>query len=123
MAQLTFGVAGAFAALWFAVHLFIGGKQIARPLIEASNLNPVVRHTQYLCWHFTTVAITGMAIFFGLAVVTGTVAFATSGTLLAAGFFLVGVGLVISLGESHVRLPQGWLFLPVAALGFAGHFL
>ena len=47
----------AFAALWFVVHLILGGRQIARPLVEAQSLNPVVRHTQYLCWHFTTVAI------------------------------------------------------------------
>ncbi len=123
MTELIFGAAGAFAALWFAVHLILGGRQIARPLVEAQALNPVVRHTQYLCWHFTTVAIAGMAIFFGIAAVTGTIAFATSATLLAAGFFVVGVGLVMSLGESHARLPQGWLFLPVAALGLAGHLI
>ena len=123
MSDLVFAAAGAVAALWFAVHLIIGGRQIARPLVEAQTLEPVVRHTQYLCWHFTTVAIAGMAIFFGIAAMTGTVAYATSATLLAAGFFVVGVGLVVSLGESHARLPQGWLFLPVAALGLAGHFV
>jgi len=123
MADLVFGAAGAFAALWFAIHLFVGGQQIARPLVETQALKPVVRHTQYLCWHFTTVAIAGMAIFFCMAPVTGTIAFATSATLLAGGFFVVGVGLVISLGESHARLPQGWLFLPVAALGLLGHFI
>ena len=123
MSQILFGTAGALAALWFAVHLFVGGRQIARPLVNAASLDPVVRHTQYLCWHFTTVAIAGMAIFFGIAAMSGSIAFATSATLLAAGFFLVGVGLVVSLGESHARLPQGWLFLPVAALGVVGHLL
>lgn len=122
MTHLIFGAAGGFAALWFIVHLFVGGRQIARPLVEAHGLNPVVRHTQYLCWHFTTVAIAGMAVFFGIAAGGGTIAFATSATILAAGFFLVGVGLVVSLGESHTRLPQGWLFLPVAVLGLVGHF-
>jgi len=123
MAELAFAAAGAFAALWFAVHLFVGGRQIARPLVEAQGLDPVVRHTQYLCWHFTTVTIAGMAIFFGIAAVSGTVAFATSATLLAAGFFIVGVGLVMSLGENHAQLPQGWLFLPVAVFGSIGHFV
>ena len=123
MSQILFGTAGALAALWCAVHLFVGGHQIARPLVNAESLDPVVRHTQYLCWHFTTVAIAGMAIFFGIAATSGSIAFATSATLLAVGFFLVGVGLMVSLGESHARLPQGWLFLPVAALGVAGHLL
>ena len=123
MTNLIFGAAGALAALWFVVHLFIGGRQIARPLLEAHTLNPLVRHTQYLCWHFTTVAIAGMAIFFGMAAMTGTTAFATSATVLAGGFVVAGVGLVVSLGESHARLPQGWLFLPVAALGVMGHLI
>ncbi|MEL6201689.1 MAG: hypothetical protein AAFR39_04950 [Pseudomonadota bacterium] len=123
MTQLMFGTAGVIAALWFAIHLLVGGQQIARPLVKAQDLEPIVKHTQYLCWHFTTVAIAGMAIFFGIAALSGTVAFATAATLLAAGFFFVGVGLVVSLGESHGRLPQGWLFLPVAALGFAGHLV
>ncbi|MEM6409802.1 MAG: hypothetical protein AAF700_15495, partial [Pseudomonadota bacterium] len=61
MENTLFAVAGALAAIWLAVHFFIGGRQIARPLIEAGALPSVVRHTQYLCWHFTTVAIACMA--------------------------------------------------------------
>jgi hypothetical protein len=57
--------------IWLAVHTFVGGRQIARPLVEAVELPPVVRHTQYLCWHFTTVAIACMAVFFLVAAITG----------------------------------------------------
>lgn len=120
MESILFGSAGALAAIWLAVHTFVGGRQIARPLLEATELPPVVRHTQYLCWHFTTVAIAAMAAFFLLAATTGLTAYATSATVLALGFLVVGVGLVFSLGEAHARLPQGWLFLPVAGLGLAG---
>ncbi len=118
-----FGAAGAIASIWLAIHTIVGGRQIARPLVEAVELSPVVRHTQYLCWHFTTVAIACMVLLFLLAAITGITAYAISATVLAVGFFLVGVGLVIALGESHVRLPQGWLFLPVAGLGLAGLLL
>ncbi len=123
MQDLLFGAAGGLAAIWLIVHTVVGGRQIARPLVEATALSPVVRHTQYLCWHFTTVAIACMAGLFLLAVLSGIAAYATSATLLAAGFFCVGVGLVVALGESHARLPQGWLFLPVAGLGLAGHLI
>jgi len=123
MGSILFGFAGALAALWLAVHTFIGGRQIARPIVQAKELSPVVRHTQYLCWHFTTVAIAAMAASFFLAAATGLTAYATSATILAMGFFVVGVGLVLSLGEAHARLPQGWLFLPVAGLGLAGLLL
>jgi hypothetical protein len=120
MDDILFGAAGGLAAIWLAVHTFVGGRQIARPLVEAVELPPVVRHTQYLCWHFTTVAIACMAVFFLVAAITGIAAYATAATVLALGFFVVGVGLVVALGESHARLPQGWLFLPVAGLGMAG---
>ncbi len=120
MESTLFASAGCLAAIWLAVHTFVGGRQIARPLVASTELPPVVRHTQYLCWHFTTVAIACMATLFGIAALTGIKAYAGSATLLATGFFVVGVGLVIALEEMHMRLPQGWLFLPVAGLGLAG---
>lgn len=123
MDTILFGAAGGLAATWLAVHTFLGGREIAQPLIAATTLKPVVRHTQYLCWHFTTVAIAAMVLFYALAAITGVAAYATAASVLAAGFFLVGVGLVIALGESHLRLPQGWLFLPVLGLGLAGLLL
>ncbi|MEM7076554.1 MAG: hypothetical protein AAF484_15795 [Pseudomonadota bacterium] len=123
MAPVFFAAAGALAAIWLAVHTVVGGREIARPLIEAVDLPAVVRHTHYLCWHFTTVTIACMAGLFGIATVTGIAAYAMAATLLAAGFFGVGVGLVVALGEAHARLPQGWLFLPVAGLGLAGLLL
>jgi hypothetical protein len=95
MDDILFGAAGGLAAIWLAVHTFVGGRQIARPLVEAVELPPVVRHTQYLCWHFTTVAIACMAVFFLVAAITGIAAYATAATVLALGFFVVGVGLVL----------------------------
>lgn len=123
MSQILFGTAGALATVWFVVHVFVGGKEIARPLLQADSLDALVRHTQYLCWHFTTVAIAAIAGFFLIATLQGALAFATAATILASGFFVVGVGLVVAMGESHLRLPQGWLFLPVAALGLWGHLV
>ncbi len=123
MTELIFAAAGGLAAIWLVVHIVLGGREIARPLLQATALDAQVRHTQYLCWHFTTVAIACMALFFSVAAFSGITAYATSATLLAVGFFGVGVGLVVAMGENHARLPQGWLFLPVAALGLAGHLL
>jgi len=123
MTTFMFWSASALASIWLLVHLFVGGRQIVRPLVEAAELRSIVKHTQYLCWHFTSVAIAGMAVFYGLAAISGVTAYATSATALAAGFFLVGVGLIFLLNDSHARLPQGWLFLPVAALGLVGHVL
>lgn len=121
MENMFFAAASGLAALWLIIHTFVGGRETARPLLQAASLAPVVRHTQYLCWHFTTVAIASMAALFLFAGFTGIAAYATSATLLAAGFFVAGVATAFALGENHARLPQGWLFLPVAGLGVAGH--
>ncbi len=119
MSTFAFAAASATAFLWFVVHLFIGGREVARPL-RAADLPDLVRDTQYLCWHFTTVAIVGMSAMFGLAAVTGETAYAVAGTLLAAGFAVTGIGLIAAIGQSHARFPQGWLFVPVAAFGLVG---
>ncbi|NNJ67060.1 MAG: hypothetical protein HKP54_03375, partial [Boseongicola sp.] len=45
MNDLYFWAAGGLAALWFCIHLFVGGREIARPLITATTLDPLVRNT------------------------------------------------------------------------------
>lgn len=120
MATICFWAAAGLAVLWSGVHLVVGGREIARPMRAAPDLAPLVRDTQYLCWHFTSVTIGCMAGFFAWAAASGEEALAVAGTVLATGFVLVGVGLVVFVGGRHTDLPQGWLFLPVAALGVAG---
>ena len=123
MSDILFLVAGGLSAVWLVVHLFVGGPQIAKPLRETQELDSVDPDTLYLCWHFTSVAIACMAGLFFWAALTDNLAFATAGLALATGFAVIGVALVMKIGGNHVELPQGWLFVPVAALGFIGHLL
>jgi hypothetical protein len=117
---MFFFVAAGLSASWAALHVFAGGREVARPLLAASDLAPVVRDTQYLCWHFTSWSIACMVGFFAWAAAANNTGLAVAGTILAAGFALIGIGLVIKIGGRHWRLPQGWLFAPVAGLGVAG---
>ena len=117
--SLLFAAAG-LSALWLIIHLVLGGREIAAPMLASESLPAVVRDTQYLCWHFTSVAIGAMTVLFATAAITEDLAYAIAATGLAFGFFVVGVGLVIKIGAAHRRVPQGWLFLPVAALGLLG---
>lgn len=121
--MVLFLLAAALSGVWLFVHLLLGGREIATPLRAAPDLAPVVRDTQYLCWHFTSVGIAAMASFFAAAAWVGDTAFAVAATVLAAGFAVTGIGLVIGIGQSHARLPQGWLFVPVTLLGAAGLWL
>lgn len=120
MQTALFALAAAIALLWCGVHLFIGGRQVAAPL-RAAPLDPLVRNTQYLCWHFTSLSIAAMALFFALAAF-GLPGFGPAGTLLAAGFALTGIGLAQRLGLDHGTYPQGWLFVPCALLGLGAAF-
>lgn len=117
--QIAFASAALVSFVWFLVHLFIGGKQVARPLLM-SDLDPVVLQTQYLCWHLTSVTIAIMAILFAMAVWLATPAYGVAGLILAAGFALVGISIVPLRRWSYKTVPQGWLFVPVVALAAFG---
>ena len=120
MAFWMFTAAGVLAAFWLCVHLIAGGRDIAAPLLAAPDLAKDVRETQYLCWHFTSVAIGCMSGFFGWAAATMSPQPAIAGTILAAAFTVSGIGLVLMRGGRFAELPQGWLFLPVTVLGLTG---
>lgn len=120
MTNYLYAAAAIISAVWFGVHLFLGGREIAKPLRQSSDLDPLVRDTQYLCWHFTTVSIAAMLLFFWLAYFLGQQPYAVAGTILSAGFTLTGVGLVVAIRQSHWKVPQGWLFAPITALGLWG---
>lgn len=118
--QILFAIAGGIATLWLVVHVSVGGREVERPLRSASDrLDPSVRDTLHLCWHCVTVTVAIMAAMFLLAILTSRPDFAIAGTVLAWGFTLVGVALAPAVGASYRELPQGWLFLPIAALGTA----
>jgi len=120
MSYWFFLSAGGLSGIWLAVHLILGGRDIVRPLLTTSELNTVVRDTHYLCWHLTSVSIACMAGFFLWSALSGTDALAVAGVTLASGFAILGIALVLLRTGSHADLPQGWLFVPVAALGVAG---
>lgn len=117
--HFAFGGAALVSFIWFLVHLIIGGKQVARPLLTSS-LEPVVLQTLYLCWHLTSVTIAIMAVLFGMAAWLAAPAYGVAVLLLAAGFALVGVGVVPLRGWTYKIVPQGWLFVPVVALAAFG---
>ena len=118
--MIWFVSASLLSALWCVVHLVMGGKEIATPLRQSTELSRNVRDTQYLCWHFTSCGIAIMAASFAAAVWQNNAVLAWPATALAASFALTGIGLVAYIGQSHLRLPQGWLFVPVTVLGVIG---
>ena len=119
--NLYFLCATLFAAFITGLHVFAGGKAIARPLLEATELPDAVRYVQYFCWHIATLALAFQALLFGLAMVSDApVIYATIATAFAASIGLLGIAMPLLLKVSYRVVPQGWLFVPVAGLGVAG---
>ncbi|HET6524476.1 hypothetical protein [Sphingopyxis sp.] len=121
--QILLGLAGFLSALWLVFHLVQGGKEVVRPLRASTGLDPAVRDTLYMCWHFVTATLAVMFASFVLAIATSRQDLAIVGTSIAFGFTLTGIGQVPAMRARYRDLPQGWLFLPITILGSAGLML
>ena len=115
-----FVTAAAIAAFNTALHFYLGGQQIARPLLDAPSLSDNVKYVQYFCWHIATLTLAFQAVLFVSATIVPEPSYAIIGTALAASVGLLGLALPVGLRIGYRILPQGWLFVPVAAFGVAG---
>jgi len=106
------------------LHFFLGGRDIARPLLEAQTLTDEVRYVQYYCWHIATISLLLQTFLFAIAAVkeeqTG---LAITATAFAASFAILGVLMPVFFKISYKIVPQGWLFVPVTVFGLLGILL
>jgi hypothetical protein len=108
--------AGLLASVWFLVHLFVGGREVARPLRENRTLPEMARAVAWLCWHWVSGSLLAMAALLLAGAVLDRPDLVIAGGLLAAAFAVVGIALPPVMGWSYRMAPQGWLFVPVVAL-------
>jgi hypothetical protein len=116
-------ISGLLAATTAAVHIAVGGKQIARPLLD-SQLDGIVKFTMYACWHLVSVSLalssaTLLASGTGLLTSRELVAFVSVSWLLFGLVFLV-VTLAVAKPSGLFRFPQWTLLIPVGLLGLWG---
>lgn len=105
------------ACLMTVVHIFVGGRLIASPLLE-SDLPDLARLTLYLCWHGITIVLAGMAGLFALPLFRGPNREAlTLGTGLALSFFVLGWTMIVACSVSPLTLPQWIIFGPMSVCG------
>jgi len=113
--------AGIGTALIWALHTFAGQITVARPLLDAPDLAHTPKYTQFYCWHIVTLLLLALPAAFVLAALAPQhIALGWMATLIVAAMSLLGLALPPLAGERYLDMPQGWLFLPVALLGFAG---
>ena len=93
----------------FMVHLIIGGREIAAPLLK-SGLDPISKLTAYYCWHMATLMLLSMTGAFSYALFSpGNVALVVTMMIFSIGCTLLSFGLIIAYRVSPMQLPQ-WLF-------------
>jgi hypothetical protein len=114
-------LAAALAATTTLIHLVLGGREIATPLLAADRLHPVPKFTMYYCWHLVTIVLAAQALAFGLAA-TGQgsrdlAVFATAGAALFCLWSLAMIGL-FRLRIAH--FPQWALFAAITVSGAIG---
>lgn len=105
------------SAITFFVHTFIGGKFVARPLLDDTHLPKASKWLNYYCWHVTTVTIIFLTVaFVGLhvsvplterTVLIFLAAFTSSLSALSALVALKG-------GINPLRFPSTSLFALIA---------
>ncbi|WP_299348267.1 hypothetical protein [uncultured Shimia sp.] len=116
-------VAGGLSALAALAHIFMGGTEVAAPLLEAQDLEKQPKYIAYYCWHLVSICLCLMCLLFlWPALWGGANDLAVMGSLMAAGFAIWGIGLwhFSRAGLTLSDLPQGWFFVPIASLGFWG---
>ncbi|MFN0024733.1 MAG: hypothetical protein ACKVS5_12650 [Parvularculaceae bacterium] len=120
MTRVYLPVALALAIAMTLIHVFVGGRMIAEPLL-ASDLPTLPRLTLYLCWHGITVILAGMALLVADALFwrrKADSAYLVAG--LAAAITLIGWSLIVRFGIMPLTLPQWIVFAPMSVTAFLG---
>lgn len=112
------GLAAATAAAIAAIHLFLGGPSIARPLLHAGDLEPTPKYVNYYCWHLVSIVLVALAAAFALAAADPAQRpLAVAATALAAAFCLWGGALLWISGQRTAQMPQWTLFAALTLIG------
>ncbi len=118
--NIALACAAVLSLLTWAIHTFMGGKEIARPLLRSS-MEAVPKYTNYYCWHLVTMVLFAMSAGYGYAaLVPGGYDVALLLTALSAGFMIWSLALVFWKKRRLLELPQWTLFLAITAAGVVG---
>lgn len=60
--NIWFLMAGLFSFAVCLTHIILGGREAARPLLDA-DLRAIPKYTNYYCWHMVTIIIGGLGLY------------------------------------------------------------
>ncbi len=119
--NLWLAAAAAIAAATALIHAWLGGREVASPLLAAERLRTVPKYTMYYCWHLVTIVLAGLALAFAFAA-SGHASrdLAISATVGAGLFALWNLAMIGRFRLRPTHFPQWALFTPMAACGALG---
>ncbi|UTW59577.1 hypothetical protein KFE96_04520 [Kordiimonas sp. SCSIO 12603] len=112
--------AAAASFLTFAIHTWVGGPVIAKPLVE-SDMHRVPKYTNYACWHIVTIMLFAMGgAFLWAAYFSDAIELAWFAFLLSSATLVWFAVLILWKRLSLVEFPQWALFVTIDILAFMG---
>ncbi|MGJ8612368.1 MAG: hypothetical protein ACSHWY_14795 [Octadecabacter sp.] len=113
--------AGIAAGLSCLIHTFLGGPEIARPLLASNDIHDVPKYVNYYCWHLVTMTIAAMAVGFVWAAIDPTqTGLAWMWTVMAVLFMLWSLALIRLKRQNIWHMPQWTLFGLISVLAVIG---
>ena len=119
--------AAILAAATAAIHTFVGGQDVAAPLLN-SQLAEEPRLVLYAVWHMATVALTLSAAALFAGAVPRYAATARSMVMFVSCLWLAFGAVFLAVAATHsgtglfFKLPQRVLLIPVGFLGWLGAY-
>ena len=104
-------LASAIMAAAFFVHVFVGGKYVARPLLADRRLPPASKWLNYYCWHLASLMLAFFAVYLAYGSLNRPNVFVLGGL----GVFFAGCSALSAYvankgGISPLRFPSTSLF-------------
>ena len=121
MQTYFFWAAAFMSVITFAVHTFIGGPRVAKPLLENNDLPKASKWLNYYCWHITTIFTFAMGGAYAyVALHPDRLEFVVFLTVVTAAFSVLSVAVALKGNINPFRFPSTSLFATVAILGLLG---
>lgn len=116
--------AAAVSFVTFVGHTFVGGPQVAKPVLAARELPDQAKWLAYFCWHVTTLAVLAASGGFAyVALHPDRPELAIFLTGLNALIWVLSLGITVFGKVGALRNPGVWLFGLVTLLGVAAFIL
>lgn len=112
------------SVITFAVHTFIGGPVVAKPLLANSDLPKASKWLNYYTWHVTTVFTFCMGSAYAyVALHPDRPELVVFLTVVTAAFSLLSAAVALKGNINPFRFPSTSLFASVSLLGLVGLLL